>query len=104
MVASRSGNNKVWEQNDKYEMRKVKETQDLFPKFTPQRSYVSVEEPTKGRVSSNSFPRSIDHKGLDWAFLHQSHTREGNTNFLGCSHELRHSQATSNRLGAKLQE
>lgn len=35
---------------------------DLLLKFTPQRSYVFIEVPIKGKISLNPFPSSIDHK------------------------------------------
>ena len=47
LLTSRS----VQKAQEQYEEQKVNETWDLLPKFTPQRSYISVEVLTKSRVA-----------------------------------------------------
>ena len=43
----------------------------FVPGVHSQGSYVSVEEPTKGWVSLNPLPPSIDHKDQDWVTYYE---------------------------------
>ena len=100
LLTSRSGQ-KAQEQ---YEEQKVNETRDLLPKFTPQRSYISVEMLTKSRVVTSPKSPSINYKrGLSHLLLLSQ--REGVIQtFGGSTTKEWELTGTSNCLGAKLQE
>jgi hypothetical protein len=75
-------------------------------KFNPEvqihkESYILVEELTKSRVSLNPFLTQLVTK-TDLELL--TITKMGNTNFPRLTTQNGSSRATSNRLGAKLQE
>jgi phage tail sheath gpL-like len=61
--------------------------------------YVSVEEPTKGRVAVNPKSSLNNIKGRVWLFTISPHEDEGNTNFLELNHNLGSLRAMPSHLG-----
>ena len=77
----------------------------FVPGVHSQESYVFVEEPTKGGVSLNPLPPSIDHKDQDWVtYSMVPHKERVIQTSRGTQQSRRRSRETPNRLGAKLQE